>query len=120
MLVDHSPGRVCVELRHQHHGVAREQCHPGGRLGRAVDHRRDGQPDHRRVGGGLLGQVVLVGDRLAGGKVGATEQNSVDVLVAPHDALGESGGAESVQQVDVVLAARAEVTLGRTMSAMAE
>jgi hypothetical protein len=80
-----------------------------------VDHRRDRQPDHRRIRRSLLGQVVLVGDRLARGEVGAAEQHSVDVFMAPHDALGEAGGAAGVKQVDVVLAARTEVTFRRAL-----
>ena len=35
--------------------------------------------------------------------------------MAPHHALGEPGGAAGVQQIDVVLAARAEVTLRRAL-----
>ena len=80
-----------------------------------MDHRRDRVADHRRVLGGRLGQVVLVLDELAGREVGAAEQHSVDVLVAPHHALGEAGGAAGVEQVDVVGAALAEVALGRAL-----
>ena len=80
-----------------------------------MDHRRDRVADHRRVRRGRLGQVVLVGDRFTRREVGAAEQHSVDVLVAPHHALGEAGGAAGVEQVDVVLAARAEVALGRAL-----
>ncbi len=86
-----------------------------GRLGGAVDHRRDRQPDHRGVLGGALRQVVLVGDRLTRREVGAAEQHSVDVFVTPHDALGEAGGAAGVEQVDVVGAAGAEIALGRAL-----
>src|ERR1700733_5346785 len=71
--------------------------------------------DHRRIGSGSLGQVVLVLDEFACGEVGSTEQHPVDVLVAPHHAFGESGGTAGVQQVDVIGAARAEVTLRRAV-----
>ena len=74
-----------------------------------------GQPDHRRVLRGRLGEVVLVLDGLARREVGAAEQHSVDVLVAPHHALGEAGGAAGVEQVDVVGAALAEVALRRAL-----
>ena len=41
VLVDRPPHLVGVEFRCQHRGLAGEQRHPGGRLGGAVDHRRD-------------------------------------------------------------------------------
>ena len=77
-----------------------------------MDHRRNRVADHRRIGGGGLGQVVLVLDEFACREVGSAEQHPVDVLVAPHHALREAGGAAGVEQVDVVGAAFAEVSLG--------
>ena len=59
--------------------------------------------------------VILVGDEFACGEVGSAEQNPVDVLMTPHDALGEPGGAAGVEQVDVVCAAFTEITDGRTL-----
>ena len=112
VVVDRPPHLVGVEFRCQDSGLTGEQRHPGGRLGGAMDHRRDRVADHRRVGGGLLGQVVLVLDGFARREVGAAEQHSIDVLVTPHHAFGEPGGAAGVEQVDVVGAALAEITLG--------
>ncbi len=71
--------------------------------------------DHRRIGRRSPGQVVLVFDEFACGEVGSTEQHPVDVFVAPHHALRESGGTAGVQQVDVVGTARAEVAFGRAV-----
>ena len=58
---------------------------------------------------------MLVLDEFACREVGSAEQYAVDVLVAPHHALRETGGAAGVEQIDVVGAAWAEVALGRTL-----
>ncbi len=60
---------------------------------------------------GLLGLVELR-QRLAGVEVDAAAEHAPEVLVAPHHALGEAGGAAGVDDVDVVGAALAEVALG--------
>ncbi|CKT37661.1 Uncharacterised protein [Mycobacterium tuberculosis] len=113
MFVDRAPHLVGVEFRCQYRGLAREERHPGGRLGGAVDHRRDRVADHRWIRRGRLGQVVFVFDELSCRKVGSTEQHTIDVLVTPHHTLGETGGAAGVEQIDGVGAAFAEVTLRR-------
>ena len=64
-----------------------------------------------RGSAGLLGLVVLL-QRLAGREVDAAAEHAPEVLVAPHHALGEAGGAAGVDDVDVVGAALAEVALG--------
>ena len=46
-------------------------------------------------------------------KVDAAAEHPPEVLVAPHHALGEAGGAAGVDDVEVVGAALAEVALGR-------
>ena len=60
---------------------------------------------------GLLGLVVLL-QRLAGVEVDAAAEHPPEVLVAPHHALGEAGGAAGVDDVQVVGAALVEVALG--------
>ena len=115
VLLDRLPYLVGIEFRCQHRGLAREDRHPGSRLCCPVDHRRDRVADHRRILCGGLGQVVLVLHELTRREVGAAEQHPVDVLVAPHHALGETGGAAGVEQVDVVGAALAEVADGRSL-----
>ena len=72
---------------------------------------------------GLSGKVVIRGlggllrlrellQRLTGVEVDAAAEHPPEVLVAPHDALGEAGGAAGVDDVDVVGAALTEVALG--------
>ena len=80
-----------------------------------MDHRRNRVTDHRRPSGCLLGMVILVSDEFACGEVGSTEQHSVDVLMAPHHALRETGRTAGVEQIDIVGAARPEVALGRSL-----
>ena len=80
-----------------------------------MDHRRDRVADHRRIRRGRFREIIFVFDEFACREVGSTEQHPVDVLVAPHHALGEAGGPTGIEQVDVVGAALAEVTLGRAL-----
>ena len=80
-----------------------------------MDHRRNRIADHRRIRCGGLGEVVFVFDEFTRGEVGSAEEHPVDVLVAPHHALREAGGAPGVEQVDVVGAALAEVAFGRAL-----
>ena len=79
-------------------------------LGAAVHQRAEREGDHPRVGG-LLGLVVLL-ERLTGVEVDAAAEHPPEVLVPPHHALGEAGGAAGVDDVEVVGAALAEVALG--------
>ena len=102
--------RCRVELRLEDRQVAGEQVHQQAGLGAAVHQRAEREGDHPRVGG-LLGLVELL-QRLAGVEVDAAAEHPPEVLVAPHDALREAGGAAGVDDVDVVGAALAEVALG--------
>jgi hypothetical protein len=58
----------------------------------------------------MTGLRPLVGQPLAGDEVDAAAERAPDVLVTPHDALRVPGGPPGVDDVDVVGAARAEVT----------
>ena len=74
-------------------------------------HERAQRERHHPRLGGLLGLVVLL-QRLAAVEVDAAAEDPPEVLVAPHDALGEAGRAAGVDDVQVVLAALLEVALG--------
>ncbi len=110
LALDQLPGALGVELRLEDRQVAGEQVHQQPGLGAAVHQRAEREGDHPRVGG-LLGLVVLL-QRLAGVEVDAAAEHPPEVLVAPHHALGEAGGAAGVDDVQVVGAALVEVTLG--------
>ena len=97
--------RTGVELRLEDRQVAGEQVHQQAGLGAAVHQRAEREGDHPRVGG-LLGLVVLL-QRLAGVEVDAAAEHPPEVLVAPHHALREAGGAAGVDDVQVVGAALA-------------
>ena len=66
-----------------------------------------------------IGSVVLAFfdwvellDPVTGHEVDAAAEDPPEVLVAPHDALGEAGRAAGVDDVEVVATARTEVALG--------
>ena len=90
--------------------MAGEEVHEQAGLGAAVHQRAQREGHHPRVGG-LLGLVVLL-ERLPGVEVDAAAEHPPEVLVPPHHALGEAGGAARVDDVEVVGAALAEVALG--------
>ena len=70
---------------------------------------------HPAVGlGRLLGQRPLVGHPLVRVGVDAAAEGEEHVLVAPHDALGHAGRAAGVDDVVVVVRARAEVAVRAT------
>jgi hypothetical protein len=91
--------------------VPGEEVHQQPRLGAAVHQRAQRQGDHPAVLLGLLGLVEL-GEVLAGVEVDAAAERAPEVLVAPHHALREAGGAAGVDDVQVVGAALLEVALG--------
>ncbi len=74
----------------------------------AVHERAQRKGDHPAVLRGLLGLVELR-QRLAGVEVDAAAEHPPEVLVAPHHALREAGGATGVDDVQVVGAALLEV-----------
>jgi hypothetical protein len=113
VLLHRGPQRVRVELRHDHGRVPGEQAAEGGHHGGAVDERRGRHADQGGPLGALAGLRPLVGQRLTGEEVDAPGERAPDVLVTPHDALRVPGGAAGVDDVDVVRAARAEVTGAR-------
>ena len=103
LLVDDLPGALRVELGLEDRQVAGEEVHQQAGLGAAVHQRAEREGGHPRVVG-LLGLVVLL-QRLTGVEVDAAAEHAPEVLVAPHDALREAGGAAGVDDVDVVGAA---------------
>ena len=90
--------------------MAPEEVHQHRRLRATVHERAQREGDHRLGLERLLGLVVLV-DPLPRHEVDATTQHPPEVLVAPHHALGEPGGAAGVDDVDVVGAALPEVAV---------
>src|SRR6266581_5215944 len=108
------PERVRIELRHDHGRVPGEQAAQGGHHGGAVDERRGRHADQGGPLGALAGLRPLILQRLAGEEVDAAGERAPDVLVTPHDALRMPGGPAGVDDVDVVRAARAEVTCSRS------
>src|SRR5699024_1591842 len=92
-----------VELGDEHAGVAGEQRHEDGPLGAAVDEGRQGGADEDAAVDGLVCQLPLARDLLAGEEVDAAAEDHEHVLLPPHDALGRAGGATGVEHVDVVV-----------------
>ena len=100
-------GRLGLEVGAgvEHQGAAVEQGLQGHPHGAAVDQRAQRQPAHDRVAPphplhDLVG-VLQLGDAAARGAPPA-QRGEEDVLVAPHHALGGSGGAAGVEHVAIV------------------
>ena len=107
------PHLVGVELRHQDQRLAVEQAAERAPLRGAVHQRRDhdAAPFVGTLGRGPT-EPVLVGDLLPGVERDAAAEHADDILLPPHDTFRHPRGATRVQDVDVVIAARIEVTRG--------
>ncbi len=97
------PGFMGVELRQEHHSVTGEQGRERAPLRAAVDERCECQPHHAsRAGAPAAALLPLIGQPLTGGEVDTSAERAPHVLVPPEHALGVSGRAAGIQQVDVV------------------
>ena len=93
------------EPSHQHHRAAGEEPHERRPLGGGVHQRRErqvGEPSTPMRSGSSSGDAHLA---LEAHRVAAAEAGEERVLLPPHDALGQAGGAAGVHDVVVVAAA---------------